>query len=592
MASLTSGLSLGTGSVSSLLKSSSTLQTQLADYQDQIHALDYANSAYTDDAFAAYQTYLQGRINQLNTTGTVANASKALTLTKTLEGAMKSNISASITRENIAILTGNASNQDKYNLIVSQYSRAINNGDLTLAQTLEKQAYDLNQTIQYQQQQAASAAATLAKAGNGTTTGTSGASYQSAVSTNLGDTIKYLNGLAKNTGSKKEVDAVAASVAQQYKPQLQALGVNLKASSPNYFDLIQGLAGAQYQATVLESQAYAGIGTTTDTIKSRDLAETAVSMLNGTYKWSTLGGNLNIYELQQAQQDPNMFTFNSTTGQYTKDVQTGWQYMAMNTVDANGNVSQGQVLVPKYGVNPDTKTGIAAQNATDFLTTTEVTTMNKLNLQFSQTTSGASKGTTGNGVQFDITAQTPDWFKSVVGESGILNMYQDPTSGFVQFKASSSTGQGESIYTLAQDAKGLHGLYEHLPDGTTRLSGGDYGFNASAVNLLISKGQQTQYQVQLAQQQAQAKLQMAQQQAQQQLQVQQAQAKAATAAKASQAQTVQRTASPQPPTINPQGNNVNPQPATGNPQGNNYNPQQGGTNAGTLHVTGGQGIKL
>jgi len=580
MASLTSNLNIGTTNASSLVKSASSLASQLAEYQDQIHALDYANSAYTDDAFAIYQNYLTGRINTLNSTGTLANASKALTLTKTLESAMHSNISASITRENIDILTGNATNQDKYALIVRQYQRALNNGDLTLAQTLEKQAYDLNQTIQYQAQQSADAAAALARAGNGRTTGTSGVSYQGEVVTNLTNGLKYLNGLAKGA-SEKQLNKTLQTYAQQAKPQLQALGVNIKTDQPNYFDVVYGVAGAIYNAKVLQAQAE----NASNPLVAQTYASEAANYLSGATKFDTLAGKLTVQEIQQAQQDPLMFTYDNSTNTYKRDIQSGYQYMTFTNAD--GTTSQ--QLVPKYSAFPDTSSGRQAFNKIDFITPQETSMMTKLGLNFGENKSG----TTGDGVQATITNNSPEWLKQVAGESGVVNFFTGP-DGFVQFKAGTSTGEGSSYYTLMTDTKGLGGLFEHLPDGSIRLAGGDYGFNASAMQLLINKGQQTQYQVKLAEAQAQAKLQLAQQQAHQQLVAQQAaRAVAPPAPRPSPvAQRLQPTASPQFPTYNPQGNNVNPQGNTFNPQGGTVNPQNGGTNAGTLHYTSGAGIRL
>lgn len=156
MASLSPSTDIG-GSASSLVRSAASLTSQIQAYNDSLQAFQYQNSAYTDDSFSSYKTYLQDRIDALSSSGSVADASKALTLTKTLEAATKSNISAGIQRENIQIMAGNASLTDKYNLVAGQFQRAIANGDLTLAQSLESQAYSINQSIKYQAQQAASA---------------------------------------------------------------------------------------------------------------------------------------------------------------------------------------------------------------------------------------------------------------------------------------------------------------------------------------------------------------------------------------------------------------------------------------------------
>lgn len=581
MPGLSSSTKLGNTGVSSLIRSANSLSSQLNIYHDDIQSLTYANSAYTDDAFRNYQDYLTGRINQLNTTGNISDATKAITLTKTLESATHSNISASITRENIQIMAGNASLTDKYNLIVGQYQRAMGIGDLTLAQTLEKQAYDVNQSIQYQAQQASDAAAALAKAGNGTTSGTSGVSYQGQVVTNLTAGLKYLNGLAKNT-SEKELNANLAAYAKQAAPQLNALGVHIPGSQPNYFDVVYGVAGAIYNAKVLQAQAEAPI----NPLVSRTYATEAANYLSGQTKISTLAGNLTVQQIQQAQQDPNMFAYDNTTGSYKMTTQTGYQYMPMTGADG----STTQQLVPTYSGIVGTKQA----NQVYFLSPQETTTMVKLGLNFSQNKPAAGQigGTTGDGVQVQASANTPDWFKKIVGENGVTNMFTDH-NGFVSFKAGATGGQGDSYYTLATDNKGLAGLYEHLTDGSTQLVGGNYGFASSAVNLLINQGQQVQQQVRVAQAATQAKLELAQQQASQALQVQQAQ-QAATAAQQSQARQIQSAASPQPRTVSPQMPTYNPQPATVNPQQtvNGPNLNQSGTGGIGLHMPTLTGIRL
>lgn len=97
MPSLSPYTNLG-GSASSLIRSAASLSNSIAAYQDSLKAFEYQNSAYTDDAYSGYKDYLNSRISALQATGTVADAQKALTLTKTLEAATHSNISASITR--------------------------------------------------------------------------------------------------------------------------------------------------------------------------------------------------------------------------------------------------------------------------------------------------------------------------------------------------------------------------------------------------------------------------------------------------------------------------------------------------------------
>lgn len=579
MASLTSNF--GNANASSLLRSARSLQTQIQAYQDDVQALTYANSAYTDSAFASYQDYLSKRINALNSTGSIADATKAITMTKTLEGATHSNISASITRENIQIMAGKANLQDKYSLIVGQYQRAMGIGDLTLAQTLEKQAYDVDQQIQYQGQQAATAAATLARAGNGRTSGTGGVSYQGEVVSNLKAGISYLNGLSKNA-SEKELNTTLKNYVKEAAPALNALGVHIDATQPNYWDVIHGITGAIYNAQVLKAQAESS----SNPLVAKTYATEAANYLNGQTKIQTLAGSLTVQDIMQAQQDPAMFAFDNTTGTYKKSLQTGYQYM--NFTNADG--TQSSNLVPTYSG----MTQRSQFNKVFFLSPTQTTQMTKLGLNFSEN----KNGTTGDGVQVQLSGNSPQWLKQMLGENGLANMFTDQ-NGFLNFKGAASSGEGSSSFTLAQDDKGLQGVYEHTADGTTHLTGGDYGFNAGAVNLLINKGQQVQQQIQVAKAKAAEQLHIQQSQAQHALEVQRAQNQAALISQqqtaATQARALQQAASPQPRTVAPQMPTYNPQGfPTVNPQttinGNQLN--QSGKGFTSLSAPKLNGIRL
>lgn len=581
MASLNANF--GNANTSSLLRSARSLQSQIQAYQDDVQALTYANSAYTDDAFSQYSNYLTDRINRLNSTGSIADATKAITMTKTLEGATHQNVSASITRENIQIMAGNASLQDKYGLIVNQYQRAMGIGDLTLAQTLESQAYNVDQQIQYQRQQAADASAALSKANAvaARSASSSGVTYQGQVQENLHKGLDAFNALAKNA-SEKELNASLRDYVKQNQPLLNSLGVHVAGDQPNYWDVTSGIVGALYNAQVLKAQAEAPI----NPLQSRTWANAAQLTISGGTKFQTLGGSLTAQEIMQAQQDPAMFAFDNSNGTYKRSIQTGYQYMAFTNADG----STANNLVPTYS-------GMTQRNQFNkvfFLNPTETTQMTKLGLNFGQN----KDQTSGDGVQVQLSGNSPQWLKQLLGENGIANMYSDQ-NGFLTFKGAAGNGEGNSYFTLAQDDKGLQGIFEHTSDGTTHLTGGDYGFNAGAVQLLINKGQQVQQQIQVAQAKAAEQLRIQQVQAQQQLQVQMAQQQAQQIAQqqaqqaASQTRTLQQAASPQ-RTISPQPATFNPQPATINPQqtinGNNLN--QSGKGFTTLSLPKLNGIRL
>lgn len=468
MASLSSGVRLGTGSTSALLKSSNTIQTELATYQDTVAKIEYENSAKTDADFQQYATYLQGRVDALNATGSVTSATKALNMQQEITSAQKSNVSANIQRENIQIMAGNASLSDKYNVIVDQFQRAISIGDNALAQSLESQAYSVSQSIQYQAQEAGTAAKALS---------TAQATTQGEIKTSLDNSLKQLNTDIQHVGEKG-----AESVVKQWvnvnSSTLASLGVVIPAGSqPNYFDLVKGIVGAQYNALVLKAQVQSAY----DPIAAQNTLSQAQALQTGQTKIETLGGSITYQELTQAAQDPSMFSFDYASGKYIKTQQTGYQYV------------NGQVAPTFSGTANKTEF-----DKTFYLNPAQTKEMSGLGLTFSQNKSG----TTGDGVYVQASQNSPAWLQNVLGGHGETQMYTDST-GNLQFVGSSSDGLSRSYYTLV-GVNGLQGLYEHLPDGNTNLVGGDYGFNAGAAQLLVNMSQNTQHQIALEQAAVQA----------------------------------------------------------------------------------------
>jgi hypothetical protein len=384
--------------------------------------------------------------------------------------ATHSNMSANIQRENIMIMTGNATPTDKLNLIRSQYSTALSIGDNSLAQQLESQAYSLSQTIQSTAQSAGAASATLAKANAGN---------QESVATTLDNGLKLLNQQIRDGGMNSMTATIDAFI-HANSTTLQTLGVNLK-SDPNYFDVVSGVAGAMYNAHMLAAQAVQG----TDPYAAQEYMGYAQNIVNGATKLSTLGGSLSIQQVMQAAASPAEYAYDATKGSLVQTKQTGF-----DGYDANGQP------MPTYS-------GTLKQ--TVFLTPTQTAQMTKLGLNFTMNTSGKNAGTTGNGVQVQTTGNTPDWLKQVLGGNGIANMYS--VNGQLQFEADSSTGAGKAYYTLGVDSRGLMGLFQNSGPGQTIALGGEYGFNQSGVQEMINNATSHEIQIQQQAQQAQIKLQ-------------------------------------------------------------------------------------
>lgn len=464
MASLSASFKIGGASPTSLIRSAGSIQRQIATYQDDIARINYENSAKTDADFAVYAKYLSDRAATLNASGNVADATKALTLNQDIVTAQKSNVSSNIQRENIQVMAGNGTLTDKYNTIVGQYQRAISIGDMGLAQSLESQAYSVSQTIQYQAQQAATAQDTLARAT---------AASKGEVVTSLDNALKQLNTDIKNVG-QIGADNVTKEWVNKNSGALASMGVIMpKGTIPNYFDIVKGIANAKYNAYTLQAQVQA----TYDPAAAQNTVAKAQAIQMGTDTIATLGGNMTYQEITQAAQDPNMFAFNYSSGKFEKTQQTGYQYI------------NGQVMPTYSGM-----VGKAQYDKVFFLNADQTKQMSQLGLNFSQN----KNGSTGDGVQFQTTENTPAWLTATLGGKGTANMFTD-SAGNLVFKGASADGTGESYYTLSQMG-GLSGLFEHMPDGSTRLAGGNYGFDAGAAQLLLNGAQAQQHQVQLNQQ--------------------------------------------------------------------------------------------
>jgi hypothetical protein len=476
MPRISSSYRLGNTSTSALVRSSASIQNEINSYNDSLAAYQYELSPKTAQDLNTYQTYLTGRVTQLQNTGSITDASKALTITKTITSAVRSNVSSDIQRENIQIMSGNATLEDKYNVIVAQFQRAVGIGDLSLAQQLESQAYSVSQSIQYQAQQAAQAGQALAKA-----TTSSNLYAQQGIQASLDEGLKTLNNDIKHVGAKNANKAVGAWV-DANREFLQATGVVIpQGAQPNYFDLVKGVQNAKYNSLVLEAQTKAP----SDPKGAAALMAKAYNLRTSATTIDTLGGHLTIEEINQAAQDPAMFAYDNSTGKYIKTSQTGYQYV------------DGHVAPEFSGI-----VGDARRNQIYFLNPNQTSELTHLGLNFTMN----KNGTTGDGVQVQLTENTPQWLKDIFGtQNGMTKVFTDKI-GNLQFQGPSTDGNGLSYFTL-MTIGGLNGVFEHGADGSTKLIGGNYGFDQGAAQLLINAGQQKQQQIQLqtqAEQQAQA----------------------------------------------------------------------------------------
>jgi hypothetical protein len=97
-------------------------------------------------------------------------------------------------------------------------------------------------------------------------------------------------------------------------------------------------------------------------------------------------------------------------------------------------------------------------------------------------------------VEVQLSENSPQWLKGLLGENGVANFYTDSNGNLVfkgpkvnvDDKGNFSLGAGDSYYTLSTDATGRSGVFEHLPDGSKTLAGADAGFNSGSASLLLN----------------------------------------------------------------------------------------------------------
>lgn len=413
-----------------LLRSAASIRDQLATYQDSVQAYQYGNSAYTDSALSSYASYLNSRISALNKSGSISDASKALSLTKALDSATKSNISATITRENIQMLSGNASLTDKYNVVAQQFVRAQANGDMTLAQSLMNQAYSISQSIQLQQQQAADAAAsyTRTQATLAKSNATKLARSDGDVAKTIESAIKQFNDDYAHAG-RKSSDKVISDFVKSMEPTFASLGIHLqKGQQPNYFDIVDGANRAAFTAY---TNAGLAVSATADD-GGQSYYDKATALVG---KISTIYGTMNANQLASAAANPNQFS-------YKQDP----DFVAPGT-----NKGIGGKQNPQTGYTYDTKQGVVPSFASSPWIQIPAQTNNRL-----QALNLHVVAKSDNTFEVAATAQSPTWLKNALPSNSTAHIIantdgSNAADGQLTFEADALHGNGKAIYTIAKD---------------------------------------------------------------------------------------------------------------------------------------------
>lgn len=146
-------------STTSLLKSAASTKKKILQQEDALVAFDWQNSAQTYEDFQDYSQYLQKR------QGEVTDQSQKLTYAKTQVSARRSYTSNELQRQQMAIMEGRGTTQDKMNSVYSLYQQAVDNNDYNLAQNLASQYDSLSIRLQNEAEAAQRTAGSLAMNG-------------------------------------------------------------------------------------------------------------------------------------------------------------------------------------------------------------------------------------------------------------------------------------------------------------------------------------------------------------------------------------------------------------------------------------------
>lgn len=483
MARLSSSTSIsGSSNVSSLIRSASSLRTQINTYNDTQARLVYENSAKTDDDLTTYLSYLKGRVDTLSSTGSIADATKAMDMQQTMITATHANISASIQRENINVMAGNATPQDKLNLIQQQYSRAIGIGDQALAQSLESQAYSLSQTIQVQQQDAVKNAETISNANDSALK----KGYNNALDAVKGQMTDILT--AYKTGNEAAVTQALKGFGATYKELTgndlpKGTGLNMGSALQAYFNAAYAYNttaakafGVQYDANgnvVPGSGDANGYGMT--------FAQNAHNIVTAKDSINVPGvGQMNAHDALAWANSPDLFgtkTNDMGENQFVRNRITGYQYV-------NG------VLTP----TSDGQTGSVYGSLDKGTKANTISQLQKLGLSVKESngeltatfTAGSDKWT-----QFGKGNGSLKSSSEAGGSGNTVSLIPLANGGFQFLK----DGQ---MYTIATDAKGLSGIFLHSADGGVHSIAGQYGFNQK-VNTMVNNATVQQLQAKTAQ---------------------------------------------------------------------------------------------
>jgi superoxide dismutase len=462
---------LGNVGASALVKSAAGIATQIADYNDKVQAIEWGNSSQDDAAFSVYSKYLTDRIAKLQGTGSLSDASKALTMSSTLTSANRSYVSNAIQNTSMNILEGNSTATDKQTQIVSLYQQAVANGDDNLAQNLRSQCDTLNQQIQYDHQTASTAYAANLKADQEAQK----QGDEDAI-TGIKNSLSNLSFILKS-GGQTAISEEGKQYVDSIRAYAKTMGIDIpEGSSVTNGGLITAAINAIGQLTANEADILTAMPG--QSVAAQVATQDVQSIINGQTQFSVGGTSFNYKTAQEYAQNPNQY-YAETTGH-----------------DINGNPVQKLTAKAIEGFQYDNTGALQPIYAA-----TKVTSASSDKNKMAQANTDLTQA------GFTILGMNPDGTLNVQATANSSNNYFQTalkkyglsangnfdvyvTDKGYQLKTPITSAGNNQLLTIAKDNSGKFGIFSSTATPGSSVAklnsiAGQYGFNQSQ-NSLVS----------------------------------------------------------------------------------------------------------
>lgn len=439
MSSLLTNVKLGNTGVSSLIKSAATLQNEIASYQDKIQQMNFNNNP-TSTNLQSYIQYLSKRINTLNATGTVTNASKALSLSNEIKTATVKSTTFNIDMISGQMLAGGATDTTKLNYLVNNVlSNPLIQQSPDLYVKYQNQAYNLQKSIAYQQQVQAIASQTQAAID---------LSAQERGYTNAKDALdaqwKQLNDAVAN-GESSAIKKAFANFSQTMAPIYKAAGIKVPKGAVG--DVVTANVGYLLGKAIYSEHAAMAAGP--DNPDYQKYINDANSIVQ----------SKNFHDVvANALASSNLFSTSTNVGGATKLVEnaiTGYRTMSV----ALPGLQPMTVQVPTTSGNYQTPLDAGVQGGKS----TFEQKLKSLGLNII-----SDKGAN---IQVAVSDKTAEFIKKQADLSPGSRVTVIPTSKGFEFISSDNNHYGVSF-----DNRGLGALYKQNTSGNWLSLGGQYGY--------------------------------------------------------------------------------------------------------------------